>query len=823
MFQDVRYALRLLLRSRGFAATAIVSMACGIAACVAVFSLTYAILFRPLPVARAEDVIAIYGGSRTKGTLASISMPDYQDLARRSDLFDGIGAYFRSSLVVDTEDGSERVAAEMPTGQYHTMLGLRPALGRLILPDDDRAGAQPVIVLSEAYWRRRFGADPSAIGRTLRVQNVTFEIVGVAPAAFSGVLLDWYGAPDVWLPLAQLERINARFARLGILQKRETPWLQVTARLKRGVDVPTATAALQAHASNVAREYPRTHADISFWVTPTSHARFWPGRRASVLDFAAVLMTIVGVLLLIAVLNVANLLLARLTTRQREIGIRLAIGADRIRLARQLSVEGLVLSGLSTLASIPISIVLTRTLAEIELPFFVRSGALDLSPDWRVFAGVAALFGITGLLLGLAPAWRVFRSDVRSCLTNAPASGHRRPWVGQWELRHTLAALQIAVSLILTLGAGLLGKSFFGLLRTDLGYRAEGVMLFGLDSLSGELREGDDVSAGRALLTRVRGLPGVENAGFAHNALPSSMRSTRVVMPVGRGSADARTSSKLALRYNAISPGYLEAVQLPLVAGRAFEERDTEGAPSPVAIVNELLARRLWRGVNHAVGQRIRVEGETLDREVIGVTRTAVYGEVDEAPMPYLFLPIDRAWQGDVTLHVRGRGDAAVRIAEVQRELRAVDRRFAFSDIRSLDEHIASRIAAPSMAARLSIAASVVGIGLALVGLYAVLAYLVSQRRAELAIRMSLGAGPAHIRAFVAGYGLKIVMVGAVLGLGGAALVMRLLATQLRGVEPYDPLVYLVVTPLVLLAALVACVLPVRRAARLEPWSILRQ
>lgn len=823
MFRDIRYALRLLGRSRAFAATAIVSMACGIAACTTVFSLAYAVLFRPLAVPRAEDVVAIYGSSRTKGTVAAISMPDYQDLSRRIDLFDGIGAFFRQPLIVDTGEETERVVAELPTGSHHTMLGLRPALGRLLLPADDRAGAAPVLVLSHGYWQRRFGASPSVIGRHMRIQDVAFEVVGVAPPTFAGVLLDWYAAPDMWLPLSQLERINERFRKLGLISKREFPWLQVTARLRRDVTIEGVAAALQTHASNLAREYPTTHKDMTFVAMRASRARFWPGRRATVIDFAAVLLASAIVLLSIALLNVANLLLVRMMTRQREIGIRMAVGGSCSNIVRQLLIEGFVLSVLATATSIPLSVIGTRWLGKMRLPF-VESRALDLSADWRIFGAVALLCGVVGLLLGTVPAWRAWRSDVRETLRTSPSSNVRRTWLGRWDLRCTLAALQIAVSLILTLGAGLLGKSLLGLKTSDLGYRTDEILLFGMDTLSGR-SQAQGVTLGHPLLTRVRQLPEVRSAGYASNVLPSPMSLTKVItLPTGADdSHGSNGAATIALRYNYVSAGYLETLQIPLVSGRGFDERDTELNPTSVAILSETAARRLWGSVDRGVGQRIRLDGERSDREVIGVTRNAAYAEVGESPILFLFLPLDKNWQGAATLHVGGTGKIQTLIADVQRELRAVDRGVAFSEVRLLEEHVAHRIAAPTMAAALSITASISGVGLALLGLYSVLTHLVSQRQIELSIRMSLGAEPRHAVGFVLGFAMRIAATGVAVGLAGAAFGMPAIAKQLRGVAVDDPIVYTVVVLAVMGLAFLASLVPGLGAARMKPWEVLRR
>jgi len=822
MLRDLRHAVRILVRNPGFAATAALLMACGIAACTAVFSLVYTLLLRPLAVPRAEDIVSIYGVSQEKGTLRAVSTPDYRDLATRTDVFDDIGAYVRRPILVELGNESERAVAELSTGNYHSLLGVHPAIGRMLRAEDDRAGAPRVIVLSESFWRRRF-AGPEALGRVLHVNGVAYEIVGVAPASFTGVLVDWYAAPDVWLPLSQYGGISKRLGRLAPDTKRDFPWLQLTARLRSGVSIAGATAVLQRQAEELARAYPDTNKDVTFTATPTSHARIWPGRRRVVVNFAAVLLVIVAAMLVIAVLNVANLLLARLTTRHREISIRLAIGADRVSLARQLLLESIVLSGVATLASVPLSVLLTWIISRMDLPFFVIGRALDLSPDWRVFAAVAGLCAACGLLLGLAPAWHGWRSDVRSGLTSAPSSA-RRTIFGMWDVRHWLAALQIAICLTLAVGSGLLGKRLLSLMRVDCGFATEGVTLFNVETYILDYSHEQNAALYGELLARVRRMPGVEAAALAFKVLPSPILGTNTIAVPDAEDPHARG---FAAGYNVVSSGYFQTVRMPLVAGRAFDDRDGNAAPSRFVILNETAARRLWHDPARAIGQHVRLIDEQkreTNREVIGVVRNAVYGELDESPMPYLFLPVDRSWDGMLTLHVRGGPrQPGQLIADVRRELRLLDHSLAFSAVLTLDQYVATRLAAPALAARLAITGSVVSVALAIIGLYAVLAYLVAQRRTELAIRMSIGAAPREIVSLVVGFGLKIVLAGAALGLAGSFFAMRVIATQLGGVDIHDPLVYASMLTLVLFAALGACLLPARRAARLDPWAILRR
>jgi predicted permease len=822
MLRDVRYAFRVLLKHPAFGATAVIAMACGIAACTAVFSLVYAVLLRPLAVPRADDLVSIYGVSRATGARQAVSMPDYRDLATRTAAFAGGGAYFRQPVLMAFGDEAERATTELASGNYHDMLGVQPQIGRMLRPDDDRPGAPAVVVLSDRLWRRRFDARPDVIGRSLRLNGAAFAIVGVAPSSFAGVLLDWYGAPDTWMPLSQMGVINKRFGRLGIDTKRDLPWLQVTARLRPGVRVETATAALQVHAAQLARDYPASHRDVTFAAMPTSRARFWPDRRGVVIDFAAVLFATVGILLVIALLNVANLLLARLTTRAREISIRLAIGASRLRIARQLVIEALVLSGFATLASVPLSLLLTAAIARMDLPFFITARALDLSPDWRVFGVVAGLCTGCGLLLGIAPAWYAWRADVRSGLIAGATT--RRTRLGAWDLRHTLAALQIAVCVTLTLGAGLLGKRLIALTRVDLGFATDRVTLFELETYLLDYSHEQNAALYRRLLARVRLMPGVEAAALAAEVLPSPMRTTETISAPNADDAPARQG--LSARFNTVSSGYVETLHMPLVAGRTFDARDDDATASRAVMVNETVARRLWKDPARALGQRLHIGDDpkrATDRDVIGVVRDAIYSDLDEPSLPYFFVPADRAFDGGLTLHVRGPRDPADLIAEVRRELHLIDPNFAISEVLTLDEHVATRIAAPSLAARLALAASATGVLLAMMGLYAVLAYLVAQRRTELAIRMSIGASPRAIVLFIAAFGLRIALVGVTLGFAGSFIATRLIDTQLHGVDRHDPVLYAAVIAVVLLAACTACLIPAHRAARLAPWVILRR
>ncbi|MEO8035336.1 MAG: FtsX-like permease family protein, partial [Acidobacteriota bacterium] len=487
-------------------------------------------------------------------------------------------------------------------------------------------------------------------------------------------------------------------------------------------------------------------------------------------------------------------------------------------LVRQLLIEGLVVSWAAAIISMPLADLMMQLISRANLPLFVSGRSLDLTPDWRIFAAVAGLSTLSGVLLGLVPAWRVRQYDLRSSMMGSA----RRTAFGTWDLRYMLAAAQVAICLVLAVGAGLLSKSAIGLLRTDLGFNPDRVTLFGLESYlapSSDAERGFRLS--QELLARVRQLPGVEAAALSHDVLPTPMRTMTDIVALEADDPVAR--SGVSVPYNVVTPGYFETVRMAIVAGRSFTERDSNTVAATVAIVNERLARRLWHEPARALGQRIRLRGETSDREIVGVARSAVYREIDETPLPYLFLPDDKTWAGAMTLHVRGPKDPTMLIGQIRGELHRLNPSLAFADIRTMNDHVASRMAGSSLAAYLSVGASAAGLALAAMGLDAVLAYLVSQRRRELAIRMSLGAGPTHIVRFITRVGLRIILIGVIGGLFASLATTKLIATQLRGVAAGDPTVYLAVVVLVVVIALGACLLPAWRAGRLEPWAILRR
>lgn len=821
MLQDARHTLRVLGHNPGFATTVVGSMAVGIAACTAIVSLVYTLLFRPLDVPRAQDIVSIYSASNVRGGFGAVSVPDYRDLMKRRDIFDNVAGYIRLPAFMELADESERVVAEIATGTYHTLFGLRPAQGRLITANDDRIGTPIVAVISHRYWRQRFGASPGAIGTHVRINGQPVEIIGVAPASFTGVLLDWYGAPDLWLPLAQLPTIIPRFARLNAQERRDIPTLQLVGRKRPELSVEQVNAALRSHAIQLSREYPTSHADTTFLALQSAQARFWPGRRGAALNLAGVLLASVAILLLIAVLNVANLLIARLQIRRREISVRLAIGAGRTRIFRQLIVEGVVLSGLAAIVSVPLSMVLTQLLVRLHLPFYVNNRGLDLSPDWRIFAATAALSVMCGVAIGLLPACSTWRVDIRSGLTGvASYAPTQSRLLGRWDLRHTLAALQIAVCLLLTIGAALLAKNLVGLLQRDLGFKSDHVTLFGLEPHLRNYTGEESTMLYDALIERVRRLPGVESAAFAADVVPTRFKPTQVM--VAPDALDTALRVGVAANVNAVSTDYFDTLRLPLLAGRPFRSGDRAAGGAAVAIVDEGAARRTWGTSAAAVGQRIHLGKERAEYEIVGVTRAAAFRD-EEVALPFLFVPIDQSWAGGVTLHVRGPRQPDVLTEQVRRELRTLDRSLAFSEILTFDDFLIARFAAPNVAAQLAVAASLMGFVLAMIGLYAVLTYLVSQRRAELALRMAIGAAPRDILWMVASAGLKVACVGLAFGVFGSLLTMRLLETQLRAVDVRDPLIYLSVCALVLVAALVATLIPARRAGQLEPWAILRR
>ncbi|HEX7312592.1 MAG TPA: ABC transporter permease [Pyrinomonadaceae bacterium] len=807
LFKDFRYGARRLARSPGFTLVAVISLALGIGANTAIFSLVNTALLRPLPVERPGQIVSLANAAGGRA-FPAFSYPNYRDFRDRgADVFDGLYAYRFAPLSVSHEGTSERLWGYEVTGNYFDVLGVRAALGRVLTPDDDRLpGAHPVCVLSYEGWQRRFGADPSVVGKSLIVNGRGFTVVGVLPRGFYGTEI--IAAPELWFPMsmqAEIEMGNSW------LDKRGVENILIQGRLKPGVGQERAQATLDALALQLEREFPEVNEGRRVMLSPPG---FFGGMfRGAVLGFTGLLMVVVAFVLLLACTNLANLLMARSAERRKEIAMRLALGASRPRLVRQLMVESMLLSLVSGVAGMLLAYWLVQLAVGLKPPVDVPL-AIDLHLDYRVMAFTCVVSLLTGVLFGLLPAWQATKVDLLPALRDETASGGFR----RSRLKSVLIVLQIALSLVLLVGGGLMLRALQRAQTLDLGFEPKNAV-----EVSFDLRlQGYDEARGRdfqkRLLERVRALPGVRAAGLVDLA-PVDLHFSRDSVFV-EGQVRERDAKAPRAMTSRAGPGYLQAMSTRLVRGRDFDERDDEKAPQ-VALVNETFARRFWPG-EEPLGRRFRLGGPGAPpTEVVGVIGDGKYAGLNEEPQAYVVRPLAQVYTGMNTLILRTDGDARELLAAVRKEARQLDPHLPVSG-KSLEERLAMPLLPIRVAAVLLGGFGLLALLLAAVGIYGVMSHAVSRRTREIGIRVALGARGSNVLRLVLGQGMAPVLVGVALGLLAALGLARLAGSLLFGVSASDPLTYVGVAALLTGVALLACYVPARRATKIDPMAALR-
>jgi predicted permease len=819
MFQDLRFGVRMLMKSPGFALVAVFSLALGIGANTSVFSLLDAILLKPLPVKQPEQLVIVGTQTPSKpGRVFSIySYPVFREMREKNTVFSDMFA--RSGLQVSLSSGgqSERVLGEEVSGNFFSALGVNPLLGRLLTEEDDRTpGGSPVAVISFNFWQRRFGADPQIVGQTVSLNSYPFTIIGVAPQGFNGVEVGV--APDVRIPLMMDGQVRPRPG-VSIFELRGNWWLSVMARLKTGVSVEQAQAATDT-IFQIARE-----PDVRRNQSDTLDARNFRAQRIH-LDSAKtgasrlsrefsqpliVLMLLVGVTLLIACLNVANLLSARATTRQKEIAVRLALGAGRFRLARQLLTEGFLLSALGG----SLGLLFARWGTDVLLGFLPQGHALEIKPDLRMLGFTLGVTMLSALLFGLAPALHATRPNLVPALKNdavvAPGGGRR------WEPGRLLVILQVALSLTLLVGAGLFARSLRNLQTVDNGYKTDQVVTMALDpAKNGYKIEGLRNFYGQ-LSGRLAALPAVKTTTFTRN-MPMSGSYSRFGIEVP--GYQPRPGEEMAVLFNQIAPGFFGAFGTPLLLGREFSALDTPESPK-VAIVNYVLARRFF-GSENPLGKRITLENYK-DLEIVGVVADAKYRNLKEVAPQTAYIPYSQYDQLDQRiLCVRAVGDAGALLAAIRQEVRNLDPNLPVFNVKTFAEQIDESVSRERLIAMLSSFFGLFALLLASLGLYGVMAYTVTRRTREIGIRMALGAQKTAVLWLALRETLLLTLIGVATGLPAALLSSRLAEGLLFGLTPTDPLTITVSTLVMISVATLAGYFPARRAARVDPLVALR-
>ena len=812
---DIRYGLRALLRSPAFTFVAALSLALGIGANTAIFSLVNAVLIRPMPVRDASDLAALYTTDQRNPGNLPLSHLNFKDLRDQNAVFSGVAAFGFAQLNWSTGGESEQVPAQVVTANYFSLLGAEPALGRGFRPEEDER-ATNVTVVSHGFWQRSLGSDPDIIGKTLTLNRTPFTVVGVAPKGFNGTLLG--GGPSVWVPMSTHDVAQPNF---DWYETRRGLFLFAFGRLKPGVTMAQAKANVETVFAQLAQAFPVDNKGRGAGAWPLLDARLNPNGQggAPVVQISMILMTVVGIVLLIACANVANLLLARANKRRKEIAIRLALGARRARLVRQLLTESLILSFAGGVLGLLLAYWLLDLLgtADLQLPIPIDDGSLEV--DARVLTFTALLALTTGVLFGLAPAIQASRPDVVPVLKNetVPAGAGRRGVSGMINLRQALVIVQVALSLVSLIAAGLFLRSLNSAQAADTGFETRGVLVMTVNLG----REGYTPERGQLfyqqVVDRVGGLPGVQRAAVASNP-PLGGGFLRSVFPEGM---DTTTQDRILVQVNSVSPGYLDAIDVPLLRGRDFTEADKTGAPL-VVVINETMAERFWPG-RDALGKRFKFFGDEAFTTVIGIAKDAKYNGVAEDPIPFIYQPLRQNYAPAATLHVRGAMDASSLAAAVRQRVLEVDSTLSVFNVRTLQDQVAESLAPLRINVIVLTTFGLLALLLASIGLYGVASYSVAQRTREIGVRMALGAQPSSVLRLVLGHGLLLVGFGLALGL--------LLAAALTGVVPEgllpnvsarDPWTFAGTSLLLAIVAAIASYIPARRATRIDPLVALR-
>jgi predicted permease len=818
VWKDVRYGLRLLRKHPAFTAVAVLSLALGIGANATIFTAANAVFFRSPPVASPERLMSVYGSDENnKGGMQflPISFPNYKDYRERNEVFSGLAAFAPVSVNMSSGSGEPaEVDGLMVTGNYFEVLGVKAAYGRALTAEDDRAdGASPVVVLSHGLWQRRFGADPGVVGQSVTLNNYSFAVAGVAPEDFKGTAA--LGSLDFWVPTSMHDQVLTGLVRTYFTSRRALMFNAV-GRLRDGVSEEQASAAMKNIAARLAEEYPQDNEKRGAVLVPLTQATINPNQRPTFVMAGILLTCVVLIVLLIACANVANLLLIRATGRRKEMAIRLGMGATPGRLVRQLITEGVTIGLLGGALGLALAAWGCMAL-RVYWPPFLPQSALDLGLNWRVIVFTSAVSILTGVVFGLAPALRSLRLDLVTELKERSlqqASGGRRAL----SLRNLLVVFQVALSVISLVGAGLFVRSLQNALRIDPGFETEKllVMTFNIGAQGYDRPRSQDFF--RRAQERVQAVPGVQAASLSSKAplAPGFMRSVFV-----EGEEAAAGGKGRLVLTNMVSTKYFETLGVPLLKGRDFNDADTEQSPK-VAVINETMARNFWPGQD-AVGRRFKFFGEDAFTQVVGVVKDSKYVTVVEVPTACVHLPLRQGNASRVTLHVRAAGDPAGAAGAVRREVQALEPTLPVTEVGTVSERIGQDLWAPRMGAVLLSIFSVLALALAAVGIYGVVAYSVSQRTNEIAIRMALGAQPRSIVSLVMMGAVPLVAGGLLLGLPAAYGLARMTTSLLFGVDAADSAIYALVPTALVGVALLACLIPARRAMKVDLIDALRR
>jgi predicted permease len=818
--QDLRGGLRMLKKSPGFTFVAVLSLALGIGANTAIFTIINAVFLHPLPVEEPARLAEMFTNdtltfnANANFQLTGTSLPNYEDYRDQNKVFSGLAMVtFPIPLNWGGQAEPQQLNASLVSGNFFDVLGVKPYRGRTFIPDGDKKiGGNPEVVLSYSLWARRFGSDDKFIGQTIALNGTPYTVVGVAPPGFKGIVS--LGRPDVlWIPVTMRDYVLT-----GQLKdwenNRRFRWTSIVGRLKPQVSVAEAQAAMKTIAAGLEKEYPRDNKGRTVEIFPLNESALGINQRRQFSLAGGVLMSVVGLVLLIACVNLANLLLAQAAKREKELSIRVAMGAGRFRLVRQLLTESTVLSLLGGVAGLLVAYWGRNVLWSFRPPFLL-DGSIDLSFDARVVGFTLVVSVLTGLVFGIIPAIKASGTDVNEVLKTGGRGG-ALGWTHN-RLRGLLVISEIALALVALVGSGLFLRSMQNAQQFNPGFESQNLlqMNFDLGALRYDADHGQQFF--RDAIERAKTVPGVVSVSVSSNGVfggglaGTIFREGEQTDPNNRGTL---------VNFDDVTPGHFETMRIPLISGRDFTDFDRENT-TRVAVINEAMAKIVWPG-QEALGKRFAIVQEPNLLQVVGVVGTTVIGQIGEDPQPIAYLPMRQQYSPFGTLVVHTNSNPEPLIGAVRTQVQQIDKNLAFTNAQTVQQILGQGLWAARMGAALLGLFGALALILASIGIYGVLAYSVAQRTSEIGLRMALGAQPRQVLGLVLRQGMLLALIGATVGILVALPVARMAGGLLYGVSTTDPLTYAGITLLLMGVALLACYLPARRATRIDPLIALR-
>jgi predicted permease len=817
LFQDIRYGLRMLIKNPAMTLVAAMTLALGIGANTTIFSAVNGLMLRPLPVANADRLVVFSGQAHgAPNPFGQFPFADFQDIRSQADGFSDVVGYTLSLAGMESDGKVEPVIYSYVSASYFQSLGLKPALGRLIYgAETEKRGTENVVVLGYDYWEKRFGGDASIVGRQVKMNNHSVTVIGVTPEGFHGTysLVDMqaylpFGMRTLWITGSKEEYWT----------KRSDGDVKLLGILKPGVSRQQAQVSANVVAQRLNKEFPETHKGITYHLYPERLARPEPDPSNGLLIVGVLFMVLAGMVLLLACSNVANIVLVRATAREREMAVRTALGAARGRIVRQLLTESLLLAAVGAVLGTLVGVWATHLISSIRLEVANIPIRFDFSFDWRVFSFGLALALMTGLLVGLAPAWRSARSDFNQVLHEGSRGILGS---GKSKMRSVLVVAQVAASLVLLVVAGLFVRSSQNAEHTYLGFDPQNVLNVTMETRTIGFDQTRTEQFFRDVKDQVRVLPGVESASLAATIPMGYSNAGSHVFAEGQTQA-SKEAAPSAL-YNVVDPAYFTTMRVPLLRGRALTEQDTGKTPR-VAVINEAMANKLWPGQD-ALGKRFSDAATTGPFiEVVGIAKQGKYIDPVDTTALFYYEPLAQNFRSFVTLQMRTSSAPEALIPEVEQQIRSLAPGLPLTDVQTMEQSLggANGFFLYRMGSRFTVVLGLLGLVLALVGVYSVISYAAAQKTHEIGVRMALGADRGDIMKMVLRQGFVLIGAGLVSGVALAFLVARGIGSLLVGVSPSDPVTLISVALLLAAVGLVASYIPARRAMNIEPLRALK-